>query len=423
MQNLSSDCSDNDGSDNEIDPVVNAALASVPGVKSDELDSNNEADDQVTHSVVQSRPGLIQGRDGSKWRKIVMSSAAQGRLQSHNILRFQPGPTSYSTSRIDTDSPASSFRILFDEPMLRNIKKCTVEEGRRRTGDQTWDVSLDKLDKFIGLVVARGMIGGRNFPLKSFWEKSWGCQMFLQAMPRDRFVEIMRFLRFDLKTKRRRNLLQDKFALVSQLGNSFISNFQKAFIPQWNITVDEQLLSCKPRCKFIQYTANKPDKFGLKFWLAIDVENKYLYNNFPYVGNDDTRSSDMSVPADVVLKHMAPLFQQGYNVTCDNYFTSLGLGLKLVEKKCSLVGTLRQNIRKVPEECKKKKELHETEVFRYDGKTAVTLTSYQCKAAKKRGSFEQLASGYLFSSDKNPKKKPDSVLYNTTTKKSGSGPL
>ena len=90
----------------------------------------------------------------------------------------------------------------------------------------------------------------------------------------------------------------------------------------------------------------------------------------------------MSVPTDVVLKLMAPLFQQGYNVTCDNYFTSLGLVLKLVEKKCSLVGTLRQNIREVLEECKKKKELHETEVFRYDGEMPITLTSYQCKAEK-----------------------------------------
>ena len=63
----------------------------------------------------------------------------------------------------------------------------------------------------------------------------------------------------------------------------------------------------------------------------------------------------MSVPTDVVLNLMAPLFQQGYNVTCNNYFTSLGLALKLAEKKCSLVGTLRQNRREVPEECKKKK--------------------------------------------------------------------
>ena len=214
-------------------------MASVPVVESEESDSNNEADDQVTHSIVQGEPGLIQGRDGSKWRKIAVSFAAQGRLQYHNILRFQLGPTSYFTSRVDTDRLVSWFRILFGKPMLRNIKKSTVEEGRRRTGDHTWDVSLHELDKFIELVVARGVIEGRNFPQKSFWGKSWGCQMFSQTMPRDRFIEIMRFLRFDLKTERRRNFLQDEFALVLQFRNSFISNCQKAFIPQWNITVDE----------------------------------------------------------------------------------------------------------------------------------------------------------------------------------------
>ena len=73
LQNLSSECSYNDGSDSEIDPVVNAALASVPAVKSEESDiSDDEGDDQVTHSVVQGRPGLIQGRDGSKSRKIAV---------------------------------------------------------------------------------------------------------------------------------------------------------------------------------------------------------------------------------------------------------------------------------------------------------------------------------------------------------------
>ena len=45
LQKFTLDCSDNDGSDSEIDPVVNAALASVPAVESVESDSDNEADD------------------------------------------------------------------------------------------------------------------------------------------------------------------------------------------------------------------------------------------------------------------------------------------------------------------------------------------------------------------------------------------
>ena len=180
--------------------------------------------------------------------------------------------------------------------------------------------------------------------------------------------------------------------------------------------MDEQQLPCKARCKFIQYMANKPDKFCLKFWLAVDVENKYLFNRFSYLGKGDTRSSDMPVLTDVVLKLMTPLFQRGYNVMCDNYFTSFGFALKLVEKKCSLVGTFFQNRREVPEECKKKKKLHETKVFRYDGQTAITLTSYQCKAAKNVAFLSSLHPDILVSSDENPKKKPDSVLYYNKTK-------
>ena len=161
--------------------------------------------------------------------------------------------------------------------------------------------------------------------------------------------------------------------------------------------------------------ANKPDKLDLKFWLAVDVENKYLFNSFSHVGKDDT-SSDMPVPTDIVLKLMASLFQWGYNVTCANYFTSLVLASKLVVKKCNLVGTLRLNRRKVSVKCKKKKELHETEVFRYDGQTAITLTSYQCKAAKNVAVLSSLHPDILVSSNENPKKKPDSVLYYNKTK-------
>ena len=105
-------------------------MARVPTVESNDSDSDDEADDQVTHSVAQGGPGLIQGRDGSKWRKIAVSFAAQGRLPSHNILQFQPGPTSYSISRVDTDSPVSLFWILFDESILRNIKNAQLKKNK-----------------------------------------------------------------------------------------------------------------------------------------------------------------------------------------------------------------------------------------------------------------------------------------------------
>ena len=37
---------------------------SVPAVESDKSDSDDKADDEVVHSVVQGGPGLIQCKDG-----------------------------------------------------------------------------------------------------------------------------------------------------------------------------------------------------------------------------------------------------------------------------------------------------------------------------------------------------------------------
>ena len=56
--------------------------------------------------------------------------------------------------------------------------------------------------------------------------------------------------------------------------------------------------------------ANKQDKFGIKYWMAVDVETEYLLNGFPpYVGKDESRSGDVSVPT---AKLMMSLFNKGH---------------------------------------------------------------------------------------------------------------
>ena len=165
----------------------------------------------------------------------------------------------------------------------------------------------------------------------------------------------MKFLRFDLKTERRKNLKEKKFCLAYLLWNLFLENFQKAYNPNVNIIIDGQLFSCTARCKFIQYMPNKPDKFGVKFWMTLDVESKYLYNGFPnYLVKDLTKSGDASLPTDVIMKLMIPLFRKGFHVTCDNYFTFLDLSLRLTKRQCSLVATIRANQRKIIDLLKKK---------------------------------------------------------------------
>ena len=177
--------------------------------------------------------------------------------------------------------------------------------------------------------------------------------MFNKALSRNKFNEIMQILRFDIKSDRRHQVVLDKFCLASSLRNSFIENCKKAYLPNPYITIDEQLLPCKTRWRFIQYMPKKLDKFGIKFWMVVDAETKYLYNRFPYLGKDETRDTSLSLATHVMMKLMQPIFKRGYNVTCDNFFISPDVALRVTKQKCSIVGTVRQNHRELPSRCKK----------------------------------------------------------------------
>ena len=107
---------------------------------------------------------------------------------------------------------------------------------------------------------------------------------------------------------------------------------------------------------------NKPDKFGIKFWLAADVESKYLLNGSPYLGKEETRSPGQLVGESVVMKLVEPFLGKGRNITTDNFFTSLKLATALQAKKTSLVGTLGRQKRELPPSVKQPAELFSTKV-------------------------------------------------------------
>ena len=75
--------------------------------------------------------------------------------------------------------------------------------------------------------------------------------------------------------------------------------------------------------------ANKPDKLGIKFWLAVDSESHYLVNGFSYLGKDAQRPTNQSLSEYVVTKLVEPFLNGGRNITCDNFFTSVTLAKTL----------------------------------------------------------------------------------------------
>ena len=156
-------------------------------------------------------------------------------------------------------------------------------------------------------------------------------------MLRNRCRQIMRFLRFDLRSTSSVRLQTDRFAPISDIWNRFVDNSISCYKPRENITIDEQLFPTKSCCRFIQYMSNKSNKFGLKLWFAVDVESKYILNAISYLGKDKSRPSTQRLSNKFVMTLAKPFMGKGRNVIIDNFFTSLLLAKELKKKKTAFL--------------------------------------------------------------------------------------
>lgn len=373
--------------------VANVSSASVPARKRADIGKSETSADKT------------------KWTRIPEGNPT-GRRNSVNVLTETAGPTGLAIRQVDPASPSSALRLFVNEPMLRLVKKYTELEARRVLSDDSWTVSLEELDAFIAILYIRGAFRYSALPFGLMWDSKWGIQIVRDIMPRNRATEILKFLRFDDKRTRQQRREADKFCLVSELWNRFIESCISYYKPNENITVDEQLYPTKVRCPFLQYMANKPDKFGIKFWMLCDSKERFVLNAMPYLGKDDARPRNCPLGEHVVMSLCQPYLNKGRNVTCDNFFTSLKLGDELRKKKTTLVGTLNRGKREVPPSVKNPKDPVQTTVLYKTGDTI--LTSYQGKPNKNVLVLSTLHTGVTIS--EGPKKLPDSVEYYNMTK-------
>ncbi|KAM3603127.1 uncharacterized protein V6R79_016937 [Siganus canaliculatus] len=325
-------------------------------------------------------------------------------MQMHTILREATGPTKYAIQNID--SKLSAFMCLCDEVMLEEICDCTTAEALRADKDNAWDFSVAELKAFIAILYVRGACCGNGLDLESFWSEEWGNVFFKTTLSRERFRKIMRYLRFDLVATRSQRQATDKFTHVRMVWDRFVQNSIKCYKPGLDITVDEQLFPTKSRCPFTQYMPSKPDKFGIKFWLAVDVESKYMLNGFPYLGKDESRPATQGLGESVVMKLVEPFLDKGRNITTDNFFTSLKLAEKLISRKTSLVGTMNTKRRKLPPSVGEVAKLFSTKLLKHD---KVVLSIYQCRPKKNVVILSTRHRSVTIS--KEQKRKPETVTY------------
>lgn len=374
------------------------------------LDNNedndvNEEDDDEEYSG----PSITnyESTDGTSWT----DSCPRPRARRRNIIRQRGGSKQFIQARVD--SVSDIFHELFGHDVVEIIHKHTLEEARRQ-GDESFSLTQDEISAFLGLSIIRGVFKGRGEPLPSFWDSSYGRSIFRETMSRNKFQDILRYIRFDDKQTRTRRRRQDKFTPIRKVWDNVMNNLQKCFFPHGEVTIDEQLFPCRSRCSFIQYMPSKPSKFGIKFWLLCDVKTSYVLTAKPYVGKEE-RDGD-SLPQHVVLQLMDPYRDSGLNVTTDNYFTSLRLAQKLLQINITLVGTVRGNRREIPQElrCNSSQPLHASR-FLFTEEEGILMISYKAKAKKTVYLLSSMHDSKTVRHD-DGKKRPEAILYYNSTK-------
>ena len=137
---------------------------------------------------------------------------------------------------------------------------------------------------------------------------------------------------------------QTNFHLL-EMHLKFGMNLLDAFVPGPNLTVDEQLMTFHGRCPFCQYMPSRPGKYGIKIWAICDSTTHYVLKMDVHKGRKIGEPRKTNLGSKLVLKLSEPFKKSGRNITCDNFFTNLEWGRKLIMQNLTIVGTIRKSRR------------------------------------------------------------------------------
>lgn len=336
----------NEASDDSNGSSVDNRSDSEPDDVIEDFTSSDE-DDPVADIVQQigtdaNKMMSTNGQD--QWSKLPLPENNNLRPQAHNILCEAQGPTNFARN-ICGQSPKQAFQLFLTEEVVREIVRCTNLEGSRR--HQNWTpTSVEEQYCFYGVLLLAGAHHENHTRVSELWSEVDGRPIFNKAMSRNRFTDLMACLRFDDREQRNPN---DKFSPLRSIFGKIVKTFQKVYKAGAAITVDEQLVKFRGRCRFKMYIPSKPGKYGIKLWALTDADTYYCLNLLPYVGRTGN-VPEKHQGQRVVLELTNVLTGTGRNVFMDNFFTSLQLARTLLGRQLTMTGTMRKNKPELPKE-------------------------------------------------------------------------
>lgn len=175
----------------------------------------------------------------------------------------------------------SSFLEAFDLFISSDIKQIIIEysnqRGKHLLKDNWIDINLCELNAFIGIHIVMGAVHDNKNRVSDLWSRDdFHIPFYASVMTRNRFLQILRCIRFDDMMTRQERAKNDRLAAFREVSDLFQQNCVKNFNTGFEVTTDERIISFNGRCKFKVYMPNKPDSYGIKCWMMVDSQNHYV---------------------------------------------------------------------------------------------------------------------------------------------------
>lgn len=223
--------------------------------------------------------------------------------------------------------------------LLHNSKRPVQKNSRTYSCKPT---NKEEMWKFIGLLMLASQNKKPRMRLHFSVHPFYYSPIFSHIMSGRRFELLLRCFSCD----RIPFLHPEKVsraAKVQPVMDLLLDNFQTAYFPKEQLSLDESLLLWRGRLVFRQYIKNKKKKYGIKFYELCESDG-YILNFRMYTGKgaegDEHELRNMN---SLVKNLMRPYLNKGHHLYMDNFYNSVSLSEELLKEQTHSTGTLRSN--------------------------------------------------------------------------------
>lgn len=256
--------------------------------------------------------------------------------------------------------------LFFTDSLIQHLVECTNKRAEIEL-DRTLEnvgpdgtipvmlsqwkmVSSMEMKKVIGILFIMAI--NHKPELKLYWSQNiiYKSEIFQspQCLTRDRFLQIMKYLRFSNPESLD---LNDPLARIREFADKVNCINQSVYHPERDVAVDESLMKWKGRSILRRYVPTKRARYGLMTMCLCESSTGYTYKFLICANSTENQRIASDIPGCDVLSYserivvelMRNILDKGYHVHTDNYFSSVRLAQFLSSRSTMMTGTLRPN--------------------------------------------------------------------------------